>query len=577
MSNRGYQTPTQALACAAAFLFAITAPGGPARAAGFSGAPSPGAIQRQLQPSQPLPLPPGQVLSLPQPSRLRSQSHVRIPVRKIVIHGNTLLPAPRLAALVKVAEGRMVTLQQLEQVVDGITQAYHAAGYPLAYAYLPQQQIHQGIVAVDIVEPRYAKITVGGHSKLRPGVALRTVGVSPGELIAEGPLTRGLILLSQTPGVAAHAVFSPGERPQTSDLQLDVHDTPRIVGDVSISNSGNKSVGTTLLAADGTFNDPFGYGSAVSANAMATPRAQARLSAGGLALSSPYIWNGLRAGAYGSFTNYHLGEGFAPLNESGRADQAGLDATYPVLLAPGRSLVARVDVLRNWLDQSSSTLGSAEHEAITIERISLGGSYADQRGDITQGNLSLSHGHLTIAEPTAQATDAAGPRTAGGFDILTLQLAHTQVLPEAFILQTALSAQIANKNLDSSQKFYLGGPGGVMGYAVGDGGGDDGVLADLQLSHHVPIGNLPGKLRAGMLAQYGQIRVNHHDYPGYGARNVFTEAAIGPKIRYDWRGWSLRASYGWRIGPHDQSGAANTRIGALWVTLGKRFQALGSE
>lgn len=578
MISRVYQTGIRPAAFAAACLLGIALPRGAVHAAGIgTPPPSAGAIQRQLQPSEPLPSPPGQVLSLPQPSKERSKSKVRIPVRKIIIRGNSLLPAARLEALVKPAEGRTMSLGQLEQVVERITQAYHDADYPLAYAYLPQQQIRDGRVTLDIVEARYGKITVTGHSKLKPSVALRTVGVAPGQMIAEAPLTRGLILLSQTPGVAAHAVFGPGEQPQTSDMQLNVQDTPRFVGDVDVSNSGNKSVGSTLLGADGTFNDPFGYGSAISLNAMGTPRDDARLAAGGFALSSPYIWNGLRAGAYGSVTNYHLGESFAPLNESGRADQAGIDATYPVFLAPGRSLVARVDLLRNWLDQSSATLSTEDDEAIPMERLSLAGSYADQRGGVTQGNVSLSHGRLTISEAEAQATDAAGPRTAGGFDILTLQLTRTQALPRDFVLQASASGQVADKNLDSSQKFYLGGPNGVIGYAVGDGGGDDGYLVDLELSHRVPLWEVPGELRAGALAQYGEIRVNHHDYAGYGSPNAVTEAAIGPKIRYDWQGWNMTASYGWRVGSYDRSGAANNDIGAFWVTIGKSFQGLAGS
>ncbi|HVQ97502.1 MAG TPA: POTRA domain-containing protein, partial [Mycobacterium sp.] len=461
MINRGCQTAFKPVAFAVTCLLGSTLPGGAAHAAGFgTPPPSAGAIQRQMQPSEPLPLPPGQVLMLPQPSRLRSTSRVRITVRRIIIHGNTLLSAARLDALVKPAEGRTMSLGQLEQVVEHITQAYHDADYPLAYAYLPQQQIRNGEVAVDVVEARYGKIKVTGNSELKPSVALRTVGVAPGEMIAEAPLTRGLILLSQTPGVAAHAVFSPGEQPQTSDMQLDVQDAPRLVGDVDVSNSGNKSVGGTLIGTDATFNDPLGYGSAISANAMATPRDEARLAAGGFALTSPYIWDGLRAGAYGSFTDYHLGEGFAPLNETGRADQGGLDAVYPLFLAPGRSLVARIDVLRNWLDQASSTLATQDDEAIPMERFSLAGSYADEGEGVTQGNLSLSHGHLTISEVEAQETDAAGPRTAGGFDILTLQLTRTQMLPREFVLQASVSGQVADKNLDSSQKFYLGGPNG---------------------------------------------------------------------------------------------------------------------
>jgi hemolysin activation/secretion protein len=577
MTNRRYHKSIRPLVLAAACLAGLRTPGGVAYATGIATPPSAGAIQRQLQPAKALPLPPGAVLSLPQPSRQRSRSTVQIPVRQITIHGNTLLPDSRLAALVKPAEGRTMSLAQLEQVVDGITQAYHQAGYPLTYAYLPQQQIRNGAVRVNVVEARYGTIAVVGHSKLKPSVALRTVGVHPGEMITQARLTRGLILLSQTPGVAAHAVFSPGEQPQTSRLALEVHDTPRFLGDVNVSNNGNKAVGSTLVGVGGAFNDPFGYGSAVSVNAMMTPRNTARLDAGGLAFTSPYIWNGLRAGAYGSFTNYHLGEKFAALNESGRADQAGLDATYPLLLAAGRSLVARVDVLRNWLMQSSATLSSREDDAITMERLSLGGSYADTHGGVTQADVSLSHGELRVSGAAAQANNAAGARTAGGFEVLAVQLVHTQALAREFVLQASASGQIADRNLDSSQKFYLGGPNGVIGYAVGDGGGDDGVLGSLELSHPLPLRAVPGALRASLLAEYGMIRVNHHDYAAYGARNDLTEAALGTKLSYAWHGWRLTTSYGWRMGSYARSGAASTSGGEFWVSIGKTFEGLGAS
>lgn len=574
MSIRRHHKAIRPAVFAVACLVAIALQGGAVHAAGVNVPPSAGAIQRQIQPAQPLPLPPGQVFNLPRPRRQHSASKVRIPVSKIDVHGNTLLPTARLEALVKPAEGRVMLLDQLQQVVERITQAYHDAGYPLAYAYLPQQKIRNGEVTVNVVEARYGKISVTGRSKLKPSVALRTVGVAPGEMIEEARITRGLILLSQTPGVTAHAVFKPGQKPETSDMQLDVNGTPRLVGDVYANNSGNKAVGATLIGASGTFNDPFGYGSAVSLNAMATPRNEAHLAAGGLAVNSPYIWNGLRVGAYGSITRYHLGESFTPLNESGRADQGGLDATYPLLLAPGRSLVARVDLLRNWLSQTSSTLASIEDEAISIERFSLSGSYVDEHGGITQGVVSLSHGHLTISEPAPRATDAAGPHTAGGFDILTLQLTHTQALPQNFVLQASVFGQLTDRNLDSSQKFYLGGPNGVMGYSVGDGGGDEGYFINLELSHRVPLRGLPGRLLASILAQYGKIHVNHHDYAAYGSRNVLTESSIGPKITYAWRGWSLMATYGFRLSSYTGSGAVHRSTGEFWLSISKSFEGL---
>ena len=534
-------------------------------------APSAGAIQKQIEIAPTLPTPPAASIALPQPEQQRSESSVEIDVRTVTIDGNTLLPSSTLQALLHDAEGHRWRLGQLQAMVARITDAYHRAGYPLAYAYIPAQQMQDGNLRVDVVEPTYGRVTVHGATRLRPEVALRTVGVEPGQMIAQAPLTRGLILLSQTPGVRAHAVFAPGATPKTSDLQLQVADQPMVSGSLFAANSGNRDVGRTLYGGNASLRNPFGYGSAFGVNAMASDRGSARLAAAGITLDSPYIHDGLRVGAYASSTVYHLGNSFAALDESGRAKQAGVDATYPMLLAPGRSLVARLDLQRNWLDQTTATTSTETTSAISIAKLGVSGSYADAFGGVLQGNVSLAHGTLRIAQAAAQALDAAGPRTAGTFNVWALQLASVQPLPAGFSLLSNVSGQLADRNLDSSQKFYLGGPNGVIAYDVGDGGGDDGYLADLELSHALPLARLPGRLRGALLLQGGSVRVNHDAYAGYTGRNTLAEAGAGVKLDYAWQAWSLSASYGKRIGSYAKSGAATDASGQFWLSLYRRF------
>jgi hemolysin activation/secretion protein len=534
-------------------------------------APSAGAIQKQIETAPPLPTPPAASIALPQPEQQRSESRVEIDVRTITIHGNTLLPSSTLHALVREAEGHRWRLGQLQSMVTRLTDAYHRAGYPLAYAYIPAQQVRGGDLRVDVVEPTYGRVTVHGPTRLRTGVALRTVGVKPGQTIAQASLTRGLILLSQTPGVRAHAVFSPGATPKTSDLQLDVSDQPMLSGSLSAANSGNRDVGRTLYGGNANLRNPFGYGSSIGVNAMGSDRGDARLAAGGFTVDSPYLHDGLRVGAYASSTVYHLGNSFAALNESGRAKQAGIDTTYPLLLAPGRSLVARLDLQRNWLDQTTATTSTESTSAISIAKLAISGSYADAFGGVLQGNVSLSHGTLRIAQAAAQALDESGPRTAGTFNVLAMQLDSVQPLPAHFSLLTKVSGQLSDRNLDSSQKFYLGGPNGVIAYDVGDGAGDDGYLADLELSHPLALGRLPGQLRGALLLQAGSVRVNHDVYAAYVGRNTLAEAGVGARLDYAWQAWSVSASYGKRIGSYAKSGAATDGSGQFWLSLFRRF------
>ena len=553
-----------ALACA----LALASFGVGAQAAS---APSAGAIQKQIEVAPPLPTPPAASIALPQPEQQRSESNVEIDVRTVTIRGNTLLPLARLQALLNGVAGHRWRLGQLQAMAARITDAYHRAGYPLAYAYIPAQRMQGGDLHVDVVEPTYGRITVHGPTRLRTSVALRTVGVEPGQPIVQASLTRGLILLSQTPGVRAHAVFSPGATPKTSDLQLAVSDQPVLSGSLFAANSGNRDVGRTLYGGNANMSNAFGFGSSIGLNAMSSARGGARLAAGGLTLESPYIHDGLRVGAYLSATTYHLGNSFAALDESGHAKQAGVDTTYPLVLAAGRSLVARLDLQRNWLDQTTVATSTESTSAITIAKLGLGGSYADSRGGVLQGNVSLSHGTLHIAQAAAQALDAAGPHAAGTFNVLAVQLASVQPLPAHFSLLTKVSGQLADRNLDSSQKFYLGGPNGVVAYDVGDGAGDDGYLADLELSHPLALASVPGRLRGALLLQGGSVRVNHDAYPGYVGRNTLAEAGVGVKLDYAWQAWSLSAAYGERIGTYAKSGAAADSRGQFWLSLYRSF------
>lgn len=533
--------------------------------------PPAGAIQKQMETPIALPAPPGKVINLPKPAKQKNSSKLKIPVRLVQIHGNTLLPEKKLHALVKEIEGRTLSLGKIQSLVGRITDAYHRAGYPLAFAYLSAQKVRDGVITVTVVEPRYDKVKVIGKSRLKTAMTKRTVGVKPGELINEHTLTRGLILLNQTPGVNVHAELLPGTRPQTSTLQLNLRDTPILSGNIFANNSGNRYVGGTLIGADGFLNNPFGYGSSLSVNAMTSPRGDARLSAGGFSFNSPDILNGLRVGAYGSTTSYHLGGSFSALDESGRAKQAGVDTTYPLLLAPGKQLTARIDILKNWLSQTTNATSTTSNQTITIERLTLSGSYVDMHDGINQANVSVSHGQLSITPASAQAVDTIGPQTAGSFAVVVLQLSRLQALPHEFNLLAEISGQWANKNLDSSQKFYLGGPHGVKGYEVGDGGGDEGYLLNIELSHPLHMASLPGHLSGALFTQAGEVRVNHTTHTGFTGRNTLREASAGVKITYGWKSLDLTASYGQRVGPYASSGAASDNSGQFWLSVNNRF------
>lgn len=533
-----------------------------AAAPALAAPPSPGDILRQTTPPAALPTPPSPPLTLPESAGQGEQATVRIAVREITIEGNTLIPTAELAPMVAEAQGGTITLGDLNQAAARLTAYYRAHGHPLAYAYIPAQTVANGTVRIAVVEPRYDTISIKGDTRLDSAQAERTLGLASGAPVEQGPLERGLLLLNQTPGVRVAGTLVPGAEPGTSSLDVQMADTPRVGGAVSVDNQGGEATGRSRGLAELRLDNPFGYGGQIAVNGLTT--SGGLLRSGAVNLRSPDLYQGLRANLYASRTDYRLGGAFASLDLDGQATQWGLGLDYPVVLQPGRTVNARVDILRSRFRQESATIGLDDRSHADLLRLTLNGAMAHTDGGMTSGGFSLSRGVLSLDSADARTADAAGPHAAGQFWVGQIELQHARPLPADFRLQANLNGQIASRNLDGSQKFYPSGPNGVMSYQVGEVGGDAGILARLKLAHDIPLG-LPGTLEGALLGQFGTVWINHSPYPGATDPNRTHLAGAGVGLDYRWSSLSSQLEYVQRVG--NTPTGARPDSGQIWARL----------
>ena len=535
--------------------------------------PSPGAIlQPRIQPPISAMGPQSAGVALPPTPQQNLPPGLSVDVRTITITGNRLIATPVLAALLAPMKGRTVTLAALDAAVGEITRAYHARGFPLAYAYLPQQQITDGDIQVRVVEPRFDQVEVKGKTRLRTEVIDRTVGVAPGDVVQSAPLDRGMLLLNQTPGVHVNGELAAGSSPETTTLNLLPHDQPAIIASLTEDNDGNASAGAYLTALTVTANDLLGYGESVSANGLVSQNGD--FYSGGLSATSPDLWNGLRLGLYGSSTFYRLGGAFTSLNQVGSASVVGGDAQYPLVLTNSTALGVRLDVYNTWLNETTHSTGTYSQQVIPMGKFSLIGSYSDRFGGFTSGAAAILAGRLDLSPATAVANDAAGVKAAGDFWISQLQVQRQQTLPQGFALNLTFNGQISGQNLDSSQKIFIGGPMGVMGYPVGVIGGDQGYVMSFRLSHALTGPKSPGLLSVSLLAQTGAVWINRDPPTGVtGGRDV-RETAVGGGLDYSLKGWTFNGIVSRRIGSADPQLPRTTRY-QLWFVASRSFAFLG--
>ena len=291
--------------------------------------------------------------------------------------------------------------------------------------------------------------------------------------------------------------------------------------DVSADNSGARSTGKNRIAANWMLNSPWGLGDQMSINLLATEGSEYIR----LAQAAPVGYSGWRVGLNTSHLKYKLiSQDYNALQAKGTAQSYGVDALYPFLRTRQSNLNGQLAVDRkHYINQTQSTTASDYQSRLV--NLGINGSFADAflGGGKTSLGLTTTKGFIDLSQSATQSSDAATTKTAGNFNKLKYAFARDQELGRMFSLYASVNGQSANKNLDSSEKFYLGGMYGVRAYPTSEAGGSEGQLANLELrSRWGASSTLTG------FYDYGRVTINtHNDYSGAPSLNQYALKGYG--------------------------------------------------
>ena len=107
-------------------------------------------------------------------------------------------------------------------------------------------------------------------------------------------------------------------------------------------------------------------------------------------------------------------------------------------------------------------------------------------GGYTQFSIDQSFGTLDLSGSASDLnTDqsSTGAKTNGNYAKTFVQFYRLQRIVDKLDLQVLGATQISNKNLDSSEKFTLGGVLGVRAYPSGEASGDEGRKISYDLKY----------------------------------------------------------------------------------------------
>lgn len=443
-----------------------------------------GQILQEVKPT-PAPLPALRPeLSVERPVINQAPPSAAFLVNHIAITGNSLLTTNELHALVATAEGKSLTLTDLNALASLITQYYHEHGYLLAQAYIPAQTLTSGTVEIAVSEARYGTVNLQNSSKVSdPPLRATLSPLRSGEPVAQEILDRSLLLLADVPGVIVSSTLRPGTALGTSDLIVDVTPGAPYSGSVGVDNAGSRYTGRLRLSAGLNVNSPFHQGDLLSVNGLTSGN---DLNYGRLGYQFLLDGRGTRLGASVSGLSYRLSNGLSNLNAHGTAEVETLQISHPFIRSVSGNLYGQLEVDHKQLrDHVDVTAIHTDRHTISLIGL-LAGDHRDKNG-ITNFNLSAALGNLSFDNAAAQAGDAAGARTQGGYGKANASLARLQQISSTYAVYVAVTGQIANTNLDSSEQFILGGPNSVRAYDVSALAGAQGALFTLELRHNLSL------------------------------------------------------------------------------------------
>ncbi len=200
----------------------------------------------------------------PPPKEERLTAQPKVWVREFRITGNTALTERELSQVVAPYENRTITSEELQEVRQKLTLHYVNKGYINSGVVIPDQEVKEGVIRLEVIEGRLVDIKVSGNTWLRSGYVRKRLALGAEPPLNIYRLQERLLILRQNPLIERiNAELAPGVSPGEGILSVKVaEERPYFLG-VAVNNYRPPSIGGEQFEVTASHNDLTGWGDAL--------------------------------------------------------------------------------------------------------------------------------------------------------------------------------------------------------------------------------------------------------------------------------------------------------------------------
>jgi hemolysin activation/secretion protein len=411
-------------------------------------------------------------------------------VRLIKIQGNTVFSDGALSSIVDVGEGLDMTLGILNLYSQEVRAHYLSRGYFLAKAFVPKQEIVDGVVKIVVEEGKIGNIKVTGNETIpSEDILKRFKKFSKERIPNEKTLESVLLELNDITGVQAKSLVKPGALPGTSDLEIIITEPLPYTFAMDGDNFGSEFTGRNRFGVTATAGNVLRLADQLSFRGVESDEDQQTFQA---SYSIPINDSGTSIGFSYTFSEQTLGLDLAALNAGGETNIGSLELIQPLYRSRKGIIKARVGFdYRNFnnfiLNQTTS------EDELVGGFLGISGSYKDEFQGHSYFDVSLHRGFNETNENRALASRVLGEGdvTVGAYSFSRTQ--NAGFWDSYFVLKSL--GQIASSRALAPDLFYLGGFSSIRGYPLADQSGDEGFSGTLEYVVPIPgVVNFLGEL-----------------------------------------------------------------------------------
>ena len=468
---------------------------------------------------------------------------VKVRVEQVEVLGSTVFSPAELEAAVAEFIGKEATFEELLEIRTVITQLYTNNGYTTSGAFLPPQDLTDGVVIVQVVEGTIEEIEIEGLKRLNEGYVRSRLGLAAQPPINLHHLEEALQLLQLNPLLDnVQAELSAGTAPGLSVLTVKLTEASPWMGELGLDNHNSPSIGSiggTLALAH---NNVLGFGDRFSAEYSVTTG----LDNYDLSYEIPLNpHDGTLNLSYTNSSSEIVEEPFSQFDINSRSYTLSFAFRQPFIRTPTTELAFGLSFdlrqSQTFLLEDipfSFSLGPDDGKSrVSVLRFSQDWINREPRR-VLAARSQFSFG-LDIFDPTINDTSVDGL-----FTSWLGQFQWVEALGSDTILIGRIGAQFSLDPILPLEQFSIGGVDTVRGYRQNQQVADNGIAASLELRY--PLISNPdgiGTIQITPFFDVGRVWNNERDTSiSIGTSSSATLASIGLGLR-----WQIDSSFSARV------------------------------